>query len=296
MFELLRDGNFWLIAGGTMCLGLAAGMTGSVGVLKGQSLIGDAIGHSALPGVVLAFMLSTSRDPGLLLLGAVLSGTLAYFLIQLAGSDGKTALDTVLAIVLSSFFGLGLVLKSYISGRPEFKGVAQSGLDNYIFGQAAYLRHGDLKLLALISLVAIVFMLLFYKDIKAAVFDPGYAKVIGHKPGLINALLLILTMLLIAAGLRVVGAILISSMLIAPAVAALQCSNRYGVVLALAAVFGALSALAGTLFSSLGRGLSTGPSIVLFMSLISLLALIFGRHGPGAKYRAARRKKKEERL
>lgn len=287
MFDILRDGNFWLIALGTMLLASAAGMVGSAGVLRGQSLIGDAIGHSALPGVVLAFMLSSSKNPAILLSGAVISGGLAYFLIQLA-SRGKTQLDTLLAIVLSSFFGLGLVLKSYISGHEKYSGVAQAGLDNYIFGQAAYLRRGDLKLLALISLLSLVFMLLFYKDIKLTVFDPAYAKVIGHKPRLIQALLLLLTLLLIAAGLKVVGAILISAMLIAPSVAALQWSARYGSVLALAALFGALSALAGTLLSSLGRGLSTGPCIVLFMSLISLFSLLFGSRGPGARRRAGR--------
>lgn len=289
MLTLLTDWNFWIIALGTMLLGLAAGMVGSVGVLRGQSLIGDAIGHSALPGVVIAFMLSSSRNPEFLLIGAVVSGSLAYLLIQAAGMSGKIALDTVLAIVLSSFFGFGLVLKSYISGHPAFKGVAQSGLDNYIFGQAAYLRQGDLRVLAAISLLALLFMLLFYKDIKVATFDPGYARAIGHRPRLINGLVLVLNLLLIAAGLRVVGAILIASMLIAPAVAALQWSSRYGVVLTIAAILGAVSAFAGTLFSSLGRGLSTGPSIVLFMSLFSLLSLIFGRKGPLARLRAARK-------
>lgn len=292
MIELLTDVNFWVIALGTMCLGLAAGMVGSISVLRGQSLIGDAIGHSALPGVVVAVMLTGGGHPAYLLLGAAVSGFLAYLLIQMA-SQGKTTLDTVLAIVLSSFFGFGLVLKSYISGNPGFEGVAKSGLDNYIFGQAAYLRQGDLKLLIGISLAAILVMILFYKDIKIAVFDPGYAHVIGHRPRLIRGIILVLTLLLIAAGLKVVGAILIASMLIAPAVAALQWSARYGVVLGLAATFGAVSAFLGTVFSSLGRGLSTGPSIVLFMSCISIVSLIAGRHSPGARHRAGRRRKKE---
>lgn len=290
MLSLLSDQNFWVVALGTMLLASAAGMVGSVGVLRGQSLIGDAVGHAALPGVVLAFMLFQSRNPLLLLLGAAGSGALAYFLIQAGAKDGKTKLDTLLAIVLSSFFGLGLVLKSYISGHPGYAKASQAGLSTYIFGQAAYLRKDDLLLLAVISLLALLFMLLFYKDIKLCTFDPGFAEAIGHKPKLIRGIVLLLNLLLIAAGLRVVGAILISGMLIAPSAAALQWSDRYGSVLGLAALFGAFSAWAGSLLSSAGRGLSTGPSIILFMSAIALLSLLFGHKGPLAR----RRRKKTD--
>ena len=132
-------------------------------------------------------------------------------MIQVIYEYSKLDLDAILAVTLSSFFGLGMVLKSYIQGNPAYEGASQSGLQNYIFGQAAYMMEGDLKIIWGVVLFSLLLLFLFYKEIKLFVFDSVYARTIGVPTGLINGIILLMTMGLIATGLKLVGAILISS-------------------------------------------------------------------------------------
>ena len=187
--------------------------------------------------------------------------------------------DTSLAVVLSGFFGLGMALNSYIQGNQSYQGASQSGLANYIFGQAAFITKQDLWLIFGVSLVSMLVMTMFYKEIKIYVFDAQFMEVSGFNNKIIDTLITITMVAIIAAGLKVVGSILISSMLIAPVVAAMQWSKRYNVVVLIAALVGGLSSFIGTVFSSLYAGVSTGPAIVLAMSFIAIISIIFGRWG-----------------
>lgn len=286
------DQSYLVIIVGTVLLSAAAGVVGVISVLKGQSLIGDTIGHASFFGVVLAFMLTLRREPSVLMLGAILAGTIAFVLIQGIHAGTKLKLDAILAIVLSATFGLGLVLKTHIQGNPNYAGASQSGLQHYIFGQAAYMMRADVALIAGVGVLALILLSLFYKEIKLHVFDVEYAATTGFRPLLINAVILAMTMLIIAAGLKVVGAILISSMLIAPAVTALLWSRRFSVVLVVAGVSGAFSAFVGTCISTLEPKISTGPSIIVVMSLLTLLSILFSPRGVVAAY-VARRKKRD---
>ena len=130
--EVLSSYSFLVVAIGTMILAAVAGMVGTLTVLKGQSLIGDAIGHAAYPGVILAFMLTLQMDPLVLIIGAAVSGLFAFIFIQFFSKHSKVKLDAILATILSAFFGLGMVLKSYIQGHPDYAHVPQGGLQNYI--------------------------------------------------------------------------------------------------------------------------------------------------------------------
>lgn len=264
---------------GTILLGIAGGMVGTVTVLGQKSLIGDAIGHSSFPGIVLAFMLMSTRSPYVLLSGAVATGLLAYLIISLIDHKEKQTSDTSLAIVLSGFFGLGMALKSYIQGNVAFQGASQSGLQSYIFGQAAFMSGQDIVLIFAVSLLAIAMMMLFHKEIKLFVFDRDYLEAIGFHSRAINLVIIITAIAIIAAGLKVVGSILISSIMIAPTVAALQWTDRYEKVLLLSTVFGGVSAAVGTIWSGRSNGIATGPAIVVVMSSIALLSMIFGTNG-----------------
>lgn len=277
--DILRNYSFIIVALGTVILAMATGIIGSISVLKGKSLIGDAIGHSTYPGIVIAFMLSMEKSPLVLLLGAAIAGAISFFLIDLISNNSKIDLDATLAIVLSSFFGLGMVLKSYIQGHPDYAGVSQSGLKNYIFGQASYIMKNDVKIIFVVSILSIVLLFLFYKEIKVYVFDEVYAKTIGINPVLMNTIILIATMLLITTGLKLVGAILISSMLIVPAITALQWTDKFHVMLIIAGLCGGVSAFIGTFISTAYDGMSTGPTIILVMSLISLVSMLIGPRG-----------------
>ncbi len=281
---MLLDPSYLVIIAGTLMLTAAAGVIGVVSVLKGQSLIGDSIGHASFFGVILAFMITMEKNTSVLMLGAIASGVFAFLLIQVIHSGTKLTLDPILAIVLSSTFGFGLVLKTHIQGNPNYLGASQSGLQSYIFGQAAYMMRADVMVIAIVGLISMAMLVIFYKEIKVYTFDPDFAKTAGFRPALINIIILTTTMIIIAAGLRIVGAVLISSMLIAPGVTALQWSNRFGVVLTIAGFVGGISAVVGTYISTLEPKISTGPSIIVVMSLIAIFSIFFARKGVVATY------------
>ena len=275
---IITQYSFVVVAIGTMLLAMATGIIGTISILKGQSLIGDAVGHAALPGIILAFMISGKKSSLLLMVGAIIAGV-AFILIQTISEISKIEADTALAIILSAMFGLGMVLKSYIQGNAKYSKASQSGLASYIFGQAAYILREDVIIIFTVSLISLVLFMIFYKEIKVYVFDAVYAYTIGINSKLLSLLIMIMTMILIAAGLKAVGAILISSMLITPAITGLQWSNKYEIVLVIAAVMGAISAFIGTLLSTIVKGFSTGPSIILIMSLLALLSVLFSPKG-----------------
>ncbi len=282
--NLLTSYDFLVVAIGTVILSVASGAIGCVSLHKGQSLIGDAVGHAAFPGIVVAFMLFRTRDPLVLNLGALASGALSYALIQLISRGTKAKLDAVLAVILSGFFGLGMVLKSHTQGNSDYAGASQSGLSNYIFGQASYIMIKDVVLISIVAIIALTLLFVFYKEIKVFVFNEEYARTIGIKVSAMYAILLLMVMVLISVGLKVVGAILISSLLIIPAVAANQWSNHFGKVLLVSGLFGGVSAFIGTLLSSLYQGMSTGPTIILIMGSFALLSMLFAPRGAIARY------------
>ena len=277
--DVLTGYSFIIVGSGTFLLAAIAGAVGCITVLKGQSLIGDAIGHAAFPGIVLSFMLFLQREPILLTLGAVVSGTTAFMLIQVIKENSKLELDAILAVTLSSFFGVGMVLKSHIQGNSAYKDAAQSGLSSYIFGQAAYIMKDDVRLILYIGIPTLILLILFYKEIKLFLFDEIYARTIGIKTVLLYGIILVMTMGIIAAGLKLVGAILISSLLIIPAITALQWSEKFSKVLIIAGVTGGISALIGTYISTVYDGMSTGATIILVMGSFAIISLVIGPHG-----------------
>lgn len=277
--SIITQYSFIVVAIGTMLLAMATGIVGTISILKGQSLIGDAVGHASLPGIILAFMISGRKSSLILMIGAIVAGIVAFILIQIIAEGSKIEADTAMAVILSAMFGMGMVLKSYIQGNQKIQGASQSGLASYIFGQAAYILREDVYIILAVSVISLALFIVFYKEIKVYVFDMVYAYTIGINSRLTSLLIMIITMILIAAGLKAVGAILISSMLITPAVTGLQWSNSYEKVLVIAAVTGAVSAFLGTFISSAVKGFSTGPSIILIMSVIALFSVLFAPRG-----------------
>src|SRR5699024_7728095 len=126
---------------------------------------------------------------------------------------------------------------------------------------------------------SLLILIIFYKEIKLFVFDENYARTIGMNTTVLNGIILFMTMSLISAGLKVVGAILISALLIVPAITALQWSNKFSVVLLIAGIVGGISAIIGTYISTVYNGMSTGPTIILIMTIFAFFSLIVGPHG-----------------
>src|SRR5690625_2385987 len=132
LIELFSDTTLRTVAIGTMVLGASSGMLGSFAVLRKQSLLGDAISHAALPGIVMAFILFQAKDSYVLLAGALCSGVLGSLLVNGIVRKSKIKTDAALGIVLSVFFGFGMLLLTYVQKKPD---AAQAGLDKYLFGQ-----------------------------------------------------------------------------------------------------------------------------------------------------------------
>ncbi|SFK78201.1 metal ABC transporter permease [Salinicoccus halodurans] len=277
MMDILTSFTFLIVAVGTMVLAFAGGMVGTISVMKGQSLIGDAIGHATFPGIVLAFMLIGVKETYTLAIGAVLFGILAFLAIQMITSHSKVTLDGALALVLSSFFGLGMALMSFVQGNPDFEGT--QGLNDYIFGQAAYMLRSDVYLIITASFISLFILGAFYNQIRIYVFDPVFSRTAGINNNLMNFIILVVTILLISVGLKAVGAILIVNLLIAPAVIGQLWSSRFSIVLLIAGCSGSIAAFLGTYISTAGQDIATGPAIILTLSALMVLSLFLAPKG-----------------
>ncbi|MBX3005013.1 MAG: metal ABC transporter permease [Anaerolineales bacterium] len=268
--SLLFDHTIRTVALGTATLGIVSGVLGSFAVLRKQSLLGDALSHAALPGVALAYMLTGSKSSLVLMLGAGVAGVLAILL--LVGITTRTPLkeDSVLGIVLSVFFGLGLMLLTFLQRNPDAR---QAGLNTFLFGQAATLLTRDVLTMAVFGGLALLLALAFWKEFKLLSFDRDFGASLGLPMGAMDILLTTLLVVAVVIGLQAVGVVLMSAMLVAPGAAARQWTDNLGRMTLLSALFGAVAGVAGALVSSLGSGLSTGPVIVLCISLIVLISL-----------------------
>lgn len=284
---LLRDYTFQTVALGSALLGLISGVLGSFAVLRKQSLLGDGVSHAALPGVVMAFLLLGSKSAEVLLLGALISGLLATLLIVSIVRHTRIKFDSALALVMSVFFGLGLVLLTYVQKIPNSN---QAGLKRFIFGQASTLLRRDILLMCVCGTVLLLLVLLFWKEFKLFTFDSDFAQNLGFSPKRLNLLLSFMIVLTIIIGLQTVGVILMSAMLITPAVAARQWTNKLWVMVALSALFGAVSGVGGTAVSSLAPKLPTGPAIVVCVSTIVLVSVLFAP-GRGVVHRLYQHRK-----
>jgi len=287
VISLLSDYTFQTVALGSALLGVISGVLGSFAVLRKQSLLGDGVSHSALPGVVLVFILFGSKRTEALLLGALVSGLVSTLLIVSIVRNTRIKFDSALALVMSVFFGLGLVLLTYVQKIPNSN---QAGLKRFIFGQASTLMQRDILLMGVCGVVLLLLVVLFWKEFKLFTFDSDFAQSLGFSPGKLNLLLSFMIVLSIIIGLQTVGVILMSAMLIAPAVAARQWTNKLWIMVLLSAVFGAVSGVIGTAASSLVTKLPTGPAIVVCVSLIVMVSVLFAP-GRGILFRIYRRRK-----
>ena len=269
---VFNDYTLRTITLGTAILGAVTGMLGSFAVLRKQSLLGDAISHAALPGIAIAFLITGTKDTNILLLGALVSGLIGTFWIR--GIVKKTHLksDTALGLILSLFFGFGMLLLTFIQKQPNAN---QAGLDKYLFGQAATLVESDVWLMAIVTGLCVFVLLLFWKEFKILLFDADYTKTLGFNTKTIDVLITSFIVLAIVLGLQTVGVVLMSAMLLDPAAAARQWTNSLSKMVFLAAIFGAFSGVFGTAVSASQNNLSTGPVIVLVASVFVVFSFIF---------------------
>ncbi len=274
---------------GSAILGVTGGVLGTFALLRRQSLLGDALAHAALPGICLTFMLTGVKDSEMLLLGAALSGWVGALVLIATVRATRLKEDAALGTVLAVFFGFGVLLLTRIARGG---GAGQSGLDRYLFGQAATLLARDVAVMGLLAAVALGLVSLFYKELKLLAFDRAYAASLGLPTGWLDVLLTSLIVVAVLIGLQTVCVVLMVAMLVAPAAAARQWTDRLGAMLVLSALFGVASGVTGSLLSSAALRMPTGPLIVLAATaLLAASLLLAPRRGlvPEALRRRRRR-------
>jgi manganese/zinc/iron transport system permease protein len=270
--DLFFDYTLRTVALGAACLGAVSGTLGAFAVLRRQSLLGDAISHAALPGIVLAFLLTGSKNSLVLVLGAAVAGWMGTLLVISLVRASRVPEDAALGIVLSVFFGFGLVLLTWTQKLPD---AAQAGLDRFLFGQAATLLQREVVVIAALGGGAVAVVALFWKEFKLLAFDREFGATLGFPMRRVEILLTSVLVIAIVVGLQAVGVVLMSAMVVAPAAAARQWTNSLSRMVLLSAMFGALAGVSGAVLSATTARLPTGPTIVLAATALVALSMVF---------------------
>ncbi len=270
--------NTSLVVAGTTLLGLAAGLIGVFALLRKRSLMTDALAHATLPGIGLAFLAATSlgfegRSLPVLLAGAATSGVLGVLAIQALLRYTRLREDAAIGIVLSVFFGAGVVVLSYVQNPANVR-ASPAGLNHFIYGQTAALQPYDVAIMGAITLGAILATSLFLKEFALVCFNDAFAKVDGWPVSMIDLLMMALVVVVTVAGLQAVGLILVVAMLIIPPVTARLWTDRLRTLLIIAAIVGAASGYFGSVVSALLPRKPAGSVIVLTSGAIFAVSLV----------------------
>ena len=245
-------------------------------MLKGWSLIGDALSHSIVPGVAGAYMLGLPFS-----VGAFLSGGLAAGAMLFLSQRTKLREDAVIGLIFTGFFGLGLFMVS-VSPTPV-------DVQSIVLGNILAITPDETTQLVVISVITLLVMLLIWKDLMVTFFDESHARSIGLNPPLLRAVFFTLLAACTVAAMQTVGAFLVIAMVVTPGATAYLLTDRFGRLIVIAIAVGTLSSLVGAYLSFFLDG-ATGGVIVVLQTIVFLLAFVFApKHGIlAARSRAAR--------
>lgn len=271
---------------GSVFLGISCGLLGSFIVVRKLALFGDALSHAVLPGVAAGYLMAGEKNPLTIFVGASIAGVLGTVLVNVIKKTTHIKEDSSLGMVLAGFYGVGIVMMNRIQ---KMDAGTQSGLDKFLFGQAAALSAGDVWMMGGVALAAVALVTLFYRQFQLASFDIGFARSLRLPAGLFHYLLMLLLAFTVVVSLQAVGAVLVSAMLIIPAAAAYLITDRLHRMLMLASGFGMVAGSLGAFFSFLGNSLPTGPLMVLSASgVFGACFFLSPKHGVIAKWRKHR--------
>lgn len=279
LFETLsfRAGhNTVVVMLGTAMLGAAGGVVGTFALLRKRAMMGDALSHATLPGIVIAFLVATAlgldgKSVPVLLAGGASTGVLGVLTVHAILRFSRLTEDAAIGIVLACFFGAGVVLLTYAQNLPT---AGQGGLDRFILGQTAAIRSADAMLVAIVAGVSAIIVLLLFKEFRAVCFDDRFAAATGVPVAIIDLVMMALVIAVLVSGLQAVGLVLVVALLIIPPAAARFWTERLGVMTLLAAILGALSGYLGSAASALLPRLPAGAVIVLTAGVIFTFSLI----------------------
>lgn len=271
-FFSFSDPNVRYVVIGSVLLTASSAIVGSFTFLNKRALVGDAIAHAVLPGICLAFIMTGTKNPIALIVGAFITGWLSLVSVDLIKSKTRIKEDTAIGLILSVFFGVGIFLLTMIQKSGN---AAQSGLDHFLFGKAAALVGDDLYVFLFVAIILLVAVVLLFKEFTLLAFDKDYAKAIGLPVRSIELVLTSLIVLSVVIGIQAVGVVLMAAILITPAAAARFWTNKLRVLFLLASIFGAVSGLTGAYISYVAPAMPTGPWIVIVVSTIAFVSFFF---------------------
>ncbi|MDO4637293.1 MAG: metal ABC transporter permease [Lautropia sp.] len=256
---------------GTVCAFLSCFL-----MLKGWSLIGDALSHSIVPGVAGAYMLGLPFSAGAFFAGLLAAGAIGFL-----NRHTRLKPDVIIGLIFSTFFGLGLFM---VSVSPT-----SVNIQTIVLGNILAITPGDMLQLAIISAVTLIVLLLKWKDLLAIFFDETHARGVGLRPGLMKLIFFALLAACTVAAMQTVGAFLVIALIVTPGATAYLLSDRFGRVIAIATTIGALSSFLGVYASYFLDG-ATGAVVVLVQALLFALAFVFA---PTHGLLAARRRRRQ---
>ncbi|MDZ8275328.1 metal ABC transporter permease [Microbacterium aquimaris] len=276
--EFFADHTYRMVFFGTMTIGLVAGALGTFAYLRKQSLISDVVSHAALPGTLLAFLAAVvvfgtdGRNMIGLILGAVIVGTIAALLANAITRSSKIRIDTAMAVSLTIFFGAGMLLLRIVS-NGSFPG--KGGIQDYLFGNASVITIADLATSIGVGAIALLLMIVFWKEFALRTFDPDHATVLGFAPRVIDTLMFTTIVIATVIGVKAVGLVLMVAFVVTPPAAARQWTRTLpGMVMVSAGIGAVGSGLGAYLSVALGR-IPTGPLIVLTLFAIFVFSMLF---------------------
>jgi manganese/zinc/iron transport system permease protein len=271
-FFSFQDPNVVFVVVGISFLSISAAMVGTFTFLDKKALIGDAISHAVLPGVCLAFMMVGTKNPYWIVAGAFATGALATYAISWIGQQTKLKEDTIIASILSVFFGFGIVLMTKLQQTGN---AALSGLDHFLFGNAISIVGEDIFVYGTLALLTILAILFFYKEFQLLIFNKDFARAIGLPVRRLEFLFNSLMVLAVVTGIQAIGVVLMAALLITPAAAAKFWTNRLSKMLIIAVLIALFSGISGAYISFILPNMPTGPWVVVVLSALAFFSFFF---------------------
>jgi len=272
----LSDHTFVMVTAGTTVIGGVAGALGSFAYLRRQSLVSDVISHAALPGTLLAFLLLTAlgRDGRTmlgLLIGATVTGTVAVIAANAITRHSRVAIDTAMALVLSTLFGLGMLLMQHIQRRPL---PGKGDIQDYLFGNASTITRADLTVSLAVGTLTVGVVAVFWKEFAVATFDRDLAGLLGFHHRILDPLIFGAIAVATVIGLKAVGLVLMVAFVVTPPAAARQWTRTLPGMVIVSALIGAGASALGAYLSIVLGPVPTGPVIVLVLFLVFIVSLL----------------------
>lgn len=273
--------NSIIVLGGSILLSAVSGLTGVFAFIRKKSLTGDLVAHSVLPGIILAFIFFQSRNPIVLLFGALISGGISIFFSDFLVRTCKLKEDSALAMTMTFFFAIGVFFMQQLQNDGT---LSQAGLSDFLFGKAAALSLEDLWWLSSAAALILVVLFLFYRSILVFSFSESFARVSGLPVSFLQIVLSIVLVWNISISLQTTGIAMSAALMITPAAASRFWTDSLKGMFVLSAIFGAIAGFVGAFISISFSNMPTGPWIVMILTGIALFSFLFSPKGRVVKW------------